>query len=469
MKYDPVDTWIDSVCASHPNSNRTRSEYKSVFNQFCNFIEKTGIQIFEEYKVSTDRDFKMEYAQCIKAFISSQQKKGIAPSTISTRVGVLKSFFKYNDLPLGFIPAIKAIMPYHNRDITHEEIKLILDSSRPRERAFFAIMAQSGLRPYTICKLKYENIKEEWENNRIPCKIEIPQEIAKGKYHSHFTFIGEEAVKHLKSYLIVRPKILDEDYLFLKEGTKEQANPKSISRFFARTVKKLHEKGVMKLKQKKENKPHDVRLYNLRKFFRKYANQAGFEFVQFWMGHTVNAGQDDHYRPRDVEFHRKLFAEKAMPHLRLETATPTETDKAITTLEEENRELKDQIGRLETVMQKMYQKVFHEEIEQEEEKWKKEHLEYFEQIEQMYEHHQEKCRREEEYLAKHPEERKRREEEAKKLAEESENYLDDAEIEEQLKCAEEQIIRGDERRKTLRELQDGELRDLIKKSKRTKK
>ena len=158
-----------------------------------------------------------------------------------------------------------------------------------------------------------------------------------------------------------------------------------------------------------------------------------------------------------------------MPHLRLETATPTETDKAITTLEEENRELKDQIGRLETVMQKMYQKVFHEEIEQEEEKWKKEHLEYFEQIEQMYEHHQEKCRREEEYLAKHPEERKRREEEAKKLAEESENYLDDAEIEEQLKCAEEQIIRGDERRKTLRELQDGELRDLIKKSKRTKK
>jgi len=57
---------------------------------------------------------------------------------------------------------------------------------------------------------------------------------------------------------------------------------------------------------------------------------------------------------------------KAMPHLGLEAATPTETEKAITALEEENRELKDHITRLEDVMQKMYQKVFHEEIQQEE-------------------------------------------------------------------------------------------------------
>ena len=196
-----------------------------------------------------------------------------------------------------------------------------------------------------------------------------------------------------------------------------------------------------------------------------------FEFVQFWMGHTVNAGQDDHYRPRDVEFHRELYAEKAMPHLRLETATPTETDKAITTLEEENRELKNQIERLETIMQKMYQKVFHEEIvKEEDEKWEKEHPEHFEQIEQLYEQHKEMCRNEEEYLAKHPEERKRREEEAKKLVEEEpEIYLDEAEIEEQLKLADERIIRLDERRKTLRELQDRELKDIIKKAKRTKK
>ena len=41
-----------------------------------------------------------------------------------------------------------------------------------------------------------------------------------------------------------------------------------------------------------------------------------------------------------------------MPHLRLETATPTETEKAITILEQENSELKDRIEGLEPIMKK---------------------------------------------------------------------------------------------------------------------
>jgi integrase len=351
LKYDPIDDWVETVCASHSGSNRTRYEYKSVFHQFCDFIETTGTEIIKDLEYLTDREFKKKYAKYIRSFIASQNKTNIAQSTICSRVGVIKSFFKYNDLPLGFIPTIKSITSYHNRDITHGEIKLILDASRPRERAFFAIMAQSGLRPNTICNLRYENIKEDFENNLIPCKIEIPQEIAKGKYHTYFTFIGEESIKYLRAYLIVRRKIRDEDYLFLSDDEQKMLNPKSISKFFAQTVQKLHEKDLMNLKQKKETKPHDIRLYNLRKFFRKYANQAGFEFVQFWMGHTVNAGQDEHYRPTDKEFHRKLYAEKAMPHLRIETSTPSKTDKTIKNLEQkidnleqENQELKKRLN-----------------------------------------------------------------------------------------------------------------------------
>jgi site-specific recombinase XerC len=431
LKYDPIEVWINTVCASHSNSSRTRYNYLLVFQSFCKFIGKKASQIIKEYEASIDRDFRRKYAEYVKAFMTCQQTKGIAPNTISTRIGIIKSFFKYNDLPLRFTPTINPRMLYHNRDITHEEIKLILNASRPRERAFYAIMAQSGLRPNTICNLKYENIKEDFENNRIPCRIEIPQEIAKGKYHSYFTFIGKEAVKYLKSYLVIRPKIDDEDYLFLSDDKRKKVNPKSISKFFAQTVKKLHEKEMMELKQKKENKPHDIRLYNLRKWFRKYANQAGFEFVQFWMGHTVNAGQDKHYRPKDVEYHRKLYAEKAMPHMRLETATPTETEKAISDLKQENKKLKD-------MMQKIYQKVFREEIEHEKfRKWEEEHAEEIEQQEKRAEEH-------DKWLKEHPEGRKE-----SKLSEED------------IKRLIESDIRADERRKILKELQD-----LIKKSKK---
>ena len=467
MEIDPVEVWIDVVCASHSNSNRTRQGYLLIFQSFCKFIGKTGKQIIEEYEASTDRDFRLAYSQSIQTYISSEQKRGIAPSTISSRIGTIKSFFKYNNLPLGFVPAVQLRMLYHNRDITHEEIKLILNASKPRERAFFAIMAQSGLKPDTICNLKYENIKEDFENDRIPCKLEIPQEIAKGINHSYFTFIGEEAVKYLHSYLVVRPKIIDEDFIFLNEGTRKKANPKSISRFFARTVQKLHEKGLMSLKQKKEYKPHDIRLYNLRKWFRKYANQAGFECVQFWMGHKVNVGQDNHYRPKDVEFHRELYAEKAMPHMRLATATPTETDKAITLLEQENRELKDKIENLESMMEKMYQKVFPQEIEEDRvDKLLEDHPEYLGHCEYQIDELKEMRRKEDEYLAKHPEERKRRELQERYLIEEYVKHLEEhsEDIEDRIKRGNEEMIRSDERRKIL-----DEFKDLIKKAKRTKK
>ena len=165
LENSPVEIWINNVCVSHSNNNRTREGYLLIFKHFCGFICKSPNQIMQEYEATTDREFKRQYAKIIRKFIASQHRDGFVPGTISSRVGTIMSFFKYNDLPLGFIPAVKHRTTYHNRDLTHEEIRLILDASRPRERAFFAIMAQSGLRPHTICNLKYENLKEDFEKN----------------------------------------------------------------------------------------------------------------------------------------------------------------------------------------------------------------------------------------------------------------------------------------------------------------
>jgi integrase len=346
-RFDLVDSWLDNVGLSHSNSDRTRVEYKRWFDRFCSFIAKTPEQIVKDYECSTlsnERQIIRKYAQYIQAFSSALFKEKQAPCSVGSAIGAVKSFFKYNSLNAGQIPAVRMRVIYHNRDITHEEVKLILDASRPRERAFFTVMAQSGLRPDTICNLKYKHIKEDLSNHIIPSKISVPEEITKGKYHSYFTFIGEEAVHYLESYLYTRRNMTDEDYLFVKQGTDEKTDPKSISGLFARTVQKLKIRGLIQVEQKEKRKPRNIRLYNLRKWFRKHAGQAGFEFYQFWMGHTIGAGQEEHYRPTDVEFHRKKYTEQAMPFLRLETATPTETEKTIAELkkqlEERDKEMK---------------------------------------------------------------------------------------------------------------------------------
>ena len=224
-----------------------------------------------------------------------------------------------------------------------------------------------------------------------------------------------------------------------------------MNRAFRLAARKLEKSGAIDY-QIREGKPSELRLYNLRKFFRKHANQMGFENVNYLMGHTVR-GSDANYKPQDPEFYRELYAEKALPFLRLETTSPLETEKAITTLEQENRELKNQIKKLGATIEKIYSKVFEEKNEEEmHDQWLTENAEEMEREEKR---HEEFLRAEEEYLAKHPEERKRREEEQKDVDDAYAQYMKDhaEEIEEQEKWVEEEAIRLDERRKTLAELQ----------------
>jgi hypothetical protein len=135
-----------------------------------------------------------------------------------------------------------------------------------------------------------------------------------------------------------------------------------------RSIEKLKAKGIMSFEQKEHGKPRNVRLYNLRKYFRKEAGKAGIEYVNFWMGHKTDyqapyiPASDVHYFPHeDVEFQRQLYAEKAMPHLRLETRTPDEREIEIVELrkqleqrDKELAELRSQIKAVQDGGQELY-------------------------------------------------------------------------------------------------------------------
>jgi len=335
-KFDVVKAWIDNVAYSHSKSENTEQFYRIGLTDFYQFIDSTPEQTLKEYEGMTDREFRRKYAQYLRAFISQLSGNGYAINTMKAKVTAVRSFFKYNDLPLGYVPLAKSKVMFHNRDIAKEEIVEILKVSRARDRAFFCMMAQSGLRPFTLCSLKLKHIEPEFSEGKIPCKIEVPEEIAKGEFGSYFTFMGEESIEHLKEYLNTRSGIGPEDYLFTSHGSDKQLNRKSMSGIFIRAIEKLKEKGLLDFEQKEHGKPRNVRLYNLRKFFRKYAQQAGIEYVNFWMGHRTDykaphiPASDAHYFSReDVEAQRKLYKEKAMPYLRLETGTPGETEQTI--------------------------------------------------------------------------------------------------------------------------------------------
>lgn len=361
MSSNITENWIANVAYSHSNSDGTAENYRRYLAHFCKFIGKTPQQISDEYERSDDRTFKRKYAKLLRAFIATFINKGYAKSSVRTMCGAVQSFFKYNDLPLGHVPQAKATIEYHNRDITRREILEILSICKPRAKAILCLMAQSGLRPATVCQLKVKHVEGILEENTpIPCLIDVPAELAKGKYQAHFTFIGSEAVTYLKNYLKTRPQLKRDSVLFSQHGKEKPLNKKNTSNYFHHAALQLREKGIMDFNQKKRGKPSEIRLYNLRKWFRKHAGMAGQDFVNFWMGHTRALGVDLHYFSRDVEHHRKIYAEKAMPHLRLESSTPSQTEKQIEKLRKENvglRQQLDEIQRKTTALEELLERV----------------------------------------------------------------------------------------------------------------
>lgn len=349
-----IERWLNTLAFAHSESEGTATNYRLYMQKFCVFIKKTPEQILEEYEKTTDRKFKRKYAMLIQSFISENIDK-YAVGTIGAIVSIIKSFFKYNNLPLAYIPTASGRVTYHNRPIRKEEIKHILDVSSSRQRAFFCMMAQSGLRPYTMCELRIKHVEGILSKDTpIPCKIDVPQEIAKGKYNSYFTFMGEASVFYLKSYLKERVNLRPDDYLFTKSETNEKISSatSSLSTIFKKTIIKLKKSGLMDFEQKIKGKPRTVRLYCLRKWFRSEARFAGYDYVNFWMGHKLPIPVDSHYFPRDVEQHRKIYAEKAMPYLRLwEATSKNKQDKEIETLKVQVEKLQKDLKKTEHFFQ----------------------------------------------------------------------------------------------------------------------
>lgn len=364
-----VESWLNQVSLSKSGSKSTELSYRLAFTRFLQSIRKTAEEILTEYETQPEKTFKRHYAQALNNFVMSEKNRGVASGSYASTLYAVKSFFKYNSLPLNFIASPSVTIENHNRDITKEEIAEVVKLSEYRERAFYILMAQSGLRPDTLTKLRVKNLENILEpETQAPVLITVPQESTKGKYGEYFTFCGAESITALKEYFETRPNLTSESFVFVKANSEEEVSAGDFSHFFRRIVMRLQKKHVLKVKTNRKDLAvkgldgeeirsfttrNDLRLYNLRKFFRKYAGQAGVDYVNFWMGHLSSMGVDLHYFSKDTEQHRAIYKEKAMPFLRIETKTPSETENQIETLSAENKALRDELSNVKIKLEQL--------------------------------------------------------------------------------------------------------------------
>jgi integrase len=335
-------------------SPRTEYLYRNVFALYA---RKNGLDA--EAIVSEWRTVKYDYAErerfldrhmeILERYAVSELCR-LTPKGRQTELAAILSFYHHNKIPLEADIKERIYVVNHNRAIKKEEILRILEHASLRDRCFFLMMLESGLRPLTLCLLRYRNIKTDFEAGRVPMKIDLESKILKDNVSARWTFIGEDGFKCLKEYLAPRIPLKNDDVLFLAVHSKlqkgEALSPSLFSTCFGDIVKKLGWANKGDLKRFR----NELNLYTLRKYFRNNMKVSDPAFREFWMCHSL--GVDSHYfeanldDPQTVERHRAEYA-KGYPSLRVYSESLGEDTKAqISVLQSQNKELREQIGEM---------------------------------------------------------------------------------------------------------------------------
>lgn len=315
-----LNIWLSKVAGSEA----TKNSYLLRIQNFGKYLkEKMGIEIEKlkeayrqaKYTSEIEREkFVDKLQDVIEGYLAEVKTMGYSTLHEKVIISIISSYIKkgcgIRDIEIT-IP--RRVFPkFHNRDITKGEIKKILEHASLRDRTFFLMMVESGLRPSTLLQLRYKHIKHDYEANKIPLKISLPSALLKDRIPDRFTFIGEDGVKLLKEYLSTRKDLNDNSLLFLPErpgsAKGETINETAMSQKFNKLVLKL---GLDTPTVK--GKPKSLRLYCLRKYFWNNM-KCDTSFRSFWFCHK---SIDDHYiTTLDVERHREEYM-KGYPYLRI--------------------------------------------------------------------------------------------------------------------------------------------------------
>jgi hypothetical protein len=172
-----------------------------------------------------------------------------------------------------------------------------------REKAFFTIMRQTGLKPKTITRLKIKNLEP---STTIPRRIDIKQGTTRKPPH----FIGEEANKYITQYLATRKNPTPERLLFSTQNNpNKEISTKNVSRAFRIALEEIEKEKKDRYQPISANieqsRKRKFTLFSLTEFYRENAKHYKTELEN-------NPNEND-------EYYRKLYKEKAMPFLEIES------------------------------------------------------------------------------------------------------------------------------------------------------
>ena len=241
--------------------------------------------------------------------------RDLSNGSLREYVTYLKALLRLNDVNFELPYVIHDYHLHEARAASREEIQKVLDIANLRERVVVLILATAGLRPGTLSKLKYRHVKHDLEHNIIPTQVTVETEITKGKYGSYYTFLNQETVDHLNSYLSIRrigvnqnppEDIQDESPLIISARTRKSKTQPISTNTIQKLVRSLYRRAGL-IDSTKKMRRYELQAYSFRRFFQTELASRGapHDCVDFMMGHTVNRYND--IKMKGVDYLRGVY------------------------------------------------------------------------------------------------------------------------------------------------------------------
>lgn len=326
-------------------SQNTVKNYRSTLHQYFKTIKKDPNTYLSNRK-------EAQIKQDIQQYWDTLTDK--PPKTRDAKLFCIKSFMMRNGIEIKnvFYKELRESVKdkgtvTQDRTPKTEELQKILQHARVRERAWILLGCTSGMRIGEILKLDMDDLHLD----QNPPYIYLPGNTTKNG-HPRFTFCTEETKEALIEWKRARPEYIKKlnGKNNLPRATRRYHNPNDTRLFpfsyipFIVKWKELTKTLKMTEKDKRTGR-QKLHIHCLRKFCKTRMLLSMPEpMVNHIIGHSTYLSQEyNRFEPEQIA----PFYKKAIPDLSIMSSPDQqETQKRIQRLEQENREMKEDIDRL---------------------------------------------------------------------------------------------------------------------------
>jgi len=343
--YDSVDNWLSRMGETTARNHRINFDVWMVWMRENGgaFRGMTPDELVR-YQRDADNSHSYEILDIAQRYIHGIKGKRL--NTKKRYYSMIRSFFAHNrsELPKDPTFIMRSDVEKVRGTLTVEEVRDVVLSSKPLYRAIFLSIFQGGM--------GLEEFNHFNENGRASLmrqlreepdviRVDLPGRKKRRNDDPYYTFIGPDAIKAIRDYLLTRPE--GGNAIFLNQFG-DPVSPKAASVYWTRHLVKL---GFIVLTPEKRGAArYGKNMHELRDVFRSQweKSPAKASVAEFQMGHVVDPLQYNKAH-RDEAWVREEYLD-ALPMLQImsdETPFGKVNGKTVKKLEDKIAELETQI------------------------------------------------------------------------------------------------------------------------------